>query len=426
MFDLGCKKHLRFLLVSDSSHAKIKVISLSSIVIVSFVMLLFLPGSLRAESWEILPTIALEERYTDNINLSSVSAESTAETLLRAVVSLNRLTETSMLQGRLHSMFSSYAKNQQFLTFASKKQAQLSLWALDGLYRRDTTTRTIETIFDDIIEETVDGELTEEVDVGLTQLEVRKNTLRLTPAWSYKVSERMKWGIGYQLTDISYDSNEVGTGLFDYRQHAIYGSNTFSLDEQSTVKLSLGFSQYASDRSGSSANNYLFIAAFHKRLSEYTNAGVSLGLRRSVFDDLPEDTLREEINNGYLLGLQLTHITEFGKIRLRANHDIQPNGSGSMVGNNRLNINVQRKLLPRLSSNIDFRATENKSVNSTVKFTRYFGKISSGLNWNLTRWWSIGGGVQYRVREHLDSPNDADSYSVYVTLGYSKKTSLDF
>jgi len=383
------------------------------------------PCLVEAEFWQIKPSISLIERYNDNLYLSSDSSLSSVESLLKGSLAFSSLTEVSEVSARLHANFQSYyiddkfsTSNDQFATFYANKKSELSQWKFNSSFRRDATTRTIEG--SQVINNGVNEEIAN-VDEGLVSIELRRYRYHLTPGVSYQLDERSDLNVDYRLSGAFFENNKKNTGLYDYNQNALSLGYARKLSELDGVGLTFGVSRYsAPDNNNKSINSQTAIVGYWKTFSEVSGGSINAGVRHSAGTD--------DVSNfdqlGYLLRLSIKYRTELNQIRASISHDLQPSGSGSLYKSNRIKLKVRRMFRPRLSGIFRFSIFSNESIDSSSN-RQYYLSASPRVSWQWSRWWSIGGGLEYRVRETLDSLDDADSKAIFVSVRYMKGITVE-
>ena len=374
------------------------------------------PCIVNAEVWQFLPTVNLVERYNNNITFSSGTEKSVLESQLRSQFSFSRLSETSEVTGRLHANFSSYSKDDEFFTFKSRhKLSELSQWRLKGLFRRDSTTRSVELI--------QSGELNDaqsdldDVDDGLVQIEVKRNRLRLEPSVSYKLTEWLAYGMSYKFDGVFYENNRVETGLFGYNQHTVSSFISYEVSRRDSAVLAVGGGRFsAKDNSNTVSDSLSIQVRYRHLLTELMKTELRFGTTKVSSED-------DDINyQNYLFKANASYKDRRNRIRLEIGRNIRPSGSGRLVEINNMRLDVGRKFREKLSGLMRVRVSETKKSGLSTENTRYIANLETNFNWNLTLWWSVQAGYVYRIRNEINSTNDAESHSIYALVRYSKQT----
>jgi len=378
----------------------------------------FYSSGLFAEAWELKPTVVLEERYHDNLYiLSGNSASSSFESLMKGVLAFRRLSETTNIEGRLHANLSNISTNQQYFTLTSFKKFERATFGLDGSYRRDNTTRTIET------DQELDVEVQQvnDVDEGLSEIDIVRNTLKLEPKWSYQYNERIEVNLGFSFNNVSYENNSVGTSLYDFQQQGITTSFSRNLSKRDILITAFNFSRYDYDDVGTTGDSSKVTLSYRSSISELTRNSISVGIRRSNL----KTTSTDETNIGFLVHMVMDSKMERGHFSASAQRSLEPSGSGNLIEISELGVKLRYKIKERLFARVKVRGTENNPVSNDTGTKRYFFQLSPQLIWKISRWWAIGAGYMYQRREQLDGPNDGDNNMVFVNLRYSKAITLN-
>jgi hypothetical protein len=374
-----------------------------------------------AALWQFTPKVTLEERYDDNIRLTTGQHDSVTGTLLKGHLGFDRLTETSAVKGKLFVNLSDYTgdevksnNNNIFLNVDSFTRTELTTFGLNGVYRRDTTTRSVDTL-------DLDTDLViDDVDEGLVDIDVRRNYLRLNPSVQHNISERTSLLLAYNYTDVSYKNNPVGSNLFDYDHHSVTGGFSRKLTERDTLRAYLSVSRFNSpDNNDIEIDSYEVTAGYKRQFSENTNGEVRVGVSYAE----RESNVLSLDDTGYVIKLALNHKTETDRYALDIKRDLQPSGSGSLVEANSLSLTMRRMLSRTLIASMLLRYQDNTRLISNE--SNQYLLITPRLKWKLTRWWTLGTGYTYRKKERDPGGNDADSNAVFISLGYGKPVTLE-
>lgn len=390
------------------------------------VLVLMLPGHSYAELWRFTPSIALEGRYDDNIRLVTVPHDDVTGVVLRGNLGFSRLTERSGVTGRLHLDLSDYSGDEQVtnnnenihLGLTSYVNTERTKLGFNGLYRRDTTLKRI-----GILEEPIDdGLIDDDIDEGLVNVDIRRNRLRLAPYWRYNLTERTDLGLSYSYTDVWYDKNSVGSGLFDYDQHVVNVGVFRRLTERDTINAKVGVGRFESpDNSGNEVDSYSLTVGFKRQLSETTSGSINVGVNHSE----QNSNVSSSETDGFVFRMNLNHKTELTRYKLSLMHDLHPSGSGNISEASQLRLRVTHNFSSRLSGLLGMRYIEEEIIGVSQPDTRNYYAIEPGLSWKVTRWWTLAGGYNYRNSKRDSSVDAAESNAVYISLGYSKPTTLD-
>lgn len=392
-------------------------------VVVSFMI----PGQSFAELWQLTPRITLEEIYDDNIRLLTGPHDSVTGTLLKGYFGVSRLTENSGVVGRLYLDLSDYSgdeevtdnNNNVHISLDSHRKTERTKWGLKGVFRRDTTLRRI-----DVLEDSDDApvDIEDDVDEGLVTTDIRRHRLNLRPSLQHSISERTELSMSYNYQDVRYEDNPAGSGLFDYFQHSVNAGFFRRLTERDTINFSLGVGRFESeDNADNQVDTYALTVGFKRALSETTNGTIKVGINHSE----QKSNVQDSESDGYILRLGLNHKTEVTRYNALLSHDLKPSGAGNIIEATEFNLRIRHRFSERLGGALNLGYTERETIGSSPSNTRRYYSIRPRLNWKLSRWWTVGGGYNYRQSKADGSVDSADSNAVYISLSHSKPITLD-
>jgi len=379
---------------------------------------LMVPFNSFAELWEFKPNVVLEERYDDNIRLTTLPHESVTGTLLKADVGFRRATEISSISGKIRTSLSNYSgdaevtdkNNNQYFKFASNYNTELARWGFDGSLKRDTTLRSV-----------VDDQ-PDDIDNGLVNIDIRRYRLRLRPSWTYSLNERMSLKLIYDYTDLRYENNRPASGLFNYKQNGLSAGISRKLSERDTMSAGIGYVRYKSPANALSvADTYSLTAGYSRKFSETVNGSVKVGINNTS----QTSTLLNSDSNGYIFELKADKKTELDKYSLLISHDLQPTGNGVINEVNQLKAKMNHRFSPRLNGSIGLRYIQKKTIDTAVDVTREYVLVEPRVGWKLTRWWSLIGGYRYSGSKRNANVAYANGNVVFLSLRYRKSVALD-
>lgn len=391
------------------------------------VVALLAPNTLWAEQWVFQPTVTLEERYDDNLTLTTGPHDDVIGTILRGILSFSRLSETGGIVGRIHADTSDYSgddridssKTNIFFTSRMNHNTELSKLGFKISYKHDSTIRNIDTTIGEDTEEPV---IDNDTDAGLVDFDIKRNTLKAEPTFFYQLNERSGLNLAYELTDVKYKDNISGSGLFDYDTHRVSAGYIYNLSERDAVSLTLSGSQYTSpDNNDNKVDSYEISAGYRRALTETTIGELILGVNESK----QESSISSSDENGYVVRAKLERKTEQTNYLLEISHDLQPSGLGSVNETNEFDFRLLHGFSTRLKGILNMRYQQSSGFDSNSSAKNHYAIIEPGLRWNVTRWWTLSGGLRFRKNKRISNIDTADSNAVYLSIGYSKPYTSD-
>ena len=394
-----------------------------SIVLVLFSFLS--PTAVWAQAWQLEPEVTVEQSYNDNYRLTTESEDKVFTTRLAGGLGLKRLTETIEFEGLLRADFVKYSGDterlddldNQALGFKASRKFERTNFGLDFLFRRDGLLRSV-SVVEDPRDVTVRPD--QSVDDGVVTENVRRYRNEVRPNFNYQLTERSSLGLRYRFNDTTYDDNEI-TGLTDFKRHSITGRFQTQVTEKNAVLVLLTGSRFDSDSGNTTDNVELQVGLSHD-FDETTNVGFTLGGRRTEFDTATED----DSSNGFVARLRARKLGGLTRFSFRLERRLSPSGIGDEVETDEFNFNMTRRLSPLLRFSLRSRGFENESIRtrtSSANKRRFY--VQPKLSWQITQNWYFETSYQYTRQKRFDSPDSADSNSVFVSINYRVPTPLD-
>jgi hypothetical protein len=363
------------------------------------VLILFLtPRAVMAQAWQLEPSATVQQSYNDNFRLTTASEDKVFTTRLAGGLGLKRLTETIEIEGLVRADFVKYSGdtknlndlNNQLLGFKATRKFERTKLGLDFLFRRDGLLRTV-TVIEDPRNVGIDPD--ESVDNSVVTENVRRLRTVVRPKFDYQLTERSNMGLRYLFNNTNYNDNE-NTGLTDFKNQSITGTFQTQVTEKNTILALVSGSRFDSD-SGNTTDNIELQVGVSYDFDETTNVGFTLGGRHTKFDTSTANTS----NDGFVARLRASKLGGLTKFSFRLERRLSPSGIGDEVETNELNFNLTRRLSPLLLFSLRSRGFEND--------------------------WYFETTYQYTRQKRYNTPDSADSNSVFVSINYRLPTPLD-
>lgn len=385
-----------------------------------------------AELWKFQPDITLEERYDDNLRLTTSPHDSVLVSRLRGVLAFSRLTETGGVIGRIRAVANHYSGDDQIennttnilFTLNANQKSELAEWGAGLFYKKDTTIKSIDTSLDINPDSPAEEPpvLDDGTDLGLVEVDIRRNTLRVDPYWKLQLSERSSVNAFYRLTDVTFDNNVANSGLYDYDSHEVGVGFSHLLTERDTVFVAVAGSKYkAPDNNNNKVDSYELTAGYMRELSETTRGKVEVGVNKTEQTSL----VSSNDDTGSIFRAEIVHKSEQSRYILVLSHDTQPSGVGNLTELSQLGFRIKHKFSTRLDGLVRMRYHQRKSINDTASAKNHYASIEPSLRWKLTRAWTVGGGVNYRKGKRSTNIDTADATAVFLSIGYSEPFTSD-
>lgn len=384
-------------------------------------------GDAMAAEWLVEPIATLAARYDDNIGLEQGDGESTRSTTLAVGAQVRRNTEVFDMRARALTSYVDYDnlddRDQQAADLAARYEAERHAWGLNAVLKRDTTFTVLT---EDATGRTVDGVPEapsgpdgigepDLPDVGVSEVQVRRNRLTLRPRWEYDLTQRTSIGVDYRFIDVSYE-DDVETDLTDHRTHAVEGRLAYRLAPNETLIGSVEAARFRADEIDVETDNVSLLGGYERAFTPVTRATFTLGLRRSEVSDGGAD----DSSNGVIVRAGIARTLRAGRLSAEVGRDVRPSGLGEMVESDYLDFLFERDLTPRLTFFAGGLAFNLRSVRDEEleRVERRYYRVEPGLRYELTRWTSIGASYRYRWQDRETDAESAESNAFLVSLEY--------
>ncbi len=425
------------------------------------------PCAAQAVEYSALPSVTLEETYSDNIRLSRELQETATATILTPRLSLAARTATWQLgtdlrwrAARYHGIEGLDADDRTANLF-SQIQTERNGLQIGASKSRDS-------ILDS---ETLDA------DTGLVTAQAFRITDSATASWIWSITEKDQFKLGYQYADVAYkDSRDsTVTGLRDYTQNGPTASLTHQLSERSRVSLLAGSSLFNIPELNSSnigvnipayadgvnllvpipnpnvlkyesrTNNLQ--AGIDYKFSETLSGSLSVGKRKTDSKGVteyctstdqppfgvilppgtyPAHCLTANIVNetnetrGSVYSGNFTKSFAASNLTGRVERAVDPSGSGALIQRDTLNLGMDwsrtERLIFLLSARGDkIRAIEGDTV--SVDRNQYF--VQPGLQWRLAQDSRLTLAYQYKYLWYLSATEAAKANNVTLSFNHA-------
>ena len=394
--------------------------------VILVLILLMSPTAVLAQAWQLEPSVTVEQSYNDNYSLTTESEAKVFTTRIAGGLGLKRITETIEFEGLVRADFVKLSGDTDFLDenddnqllgFKASRKFERTRLRLDFLFRRDDLLRS-QNVVEDPRDVTVGPD--QSVDDGLVPVNVRRYRTDVRPNFEYQLTERSSIGLRYRFNDTTHDDNEL-TGISDFQRHAILGRYQIKATEKTSVLTLLTGSRFDSDSGNTTDSVDLQVGLSHD-FDETTNVGFTLGGRHTKFDT----PTGENSDNGFVARLRARKLGGLTRFSFRLERRLSPSGIGDEVETDEFNFNMTRRLSPLLLFSLRSRGFENESIRtrtSSANLRRFF--VQPKLSWQITRYWYFETSYRYTRQKRFDSPDSADSNSVFVSINYRLPTPLD-
>ena len=386
--------------------ARIAILGLCSLAVVCH------SRTLVAAEWSLQPWIDFTAGYDDNPALATNDPVSSSTFTITPSLRVQRNTETTEMDlGVLLSRTNFSAEefenlDEQVVNFSSAFQtSERNTWGLGIGYRRDQ-------VFDTLVDiSSVTDELPTDIDIGLVDVPVSRNTRRLEPSWTRQLSERNELRLGYAIEDVGF-SNRPGTDLQDYTNQSLSVEFSRIISATNTIDVVANVSAF---RSSTDSDTRGIAAGITHRFSERMSGRFLLGVQET------EETTATQRgkSSGPVLFASLERRTEIGAFDGLVSDLVSPSGVGQSVRSREIRVRWRRDLSRRLQFLLIFDAFRNKVLEGNdPSVDRRYADFASELSWQVAPRWFINGAYRYRWQKFDAFPQSSNSNSLFFGMTY--------
>jgi hypothetical protein len=360
---------------------------------------------IQAAEWRIEPLIRVAGDFDDNAvltprtdvdaDISGYIIDASAKFAYSSEITNFFVTPTLRSRDYGDPFFDS---DDQFLGFNFDRNTQSGNFRIRGNYDRQSV-RTAERSDADL--EIEDPDEIPDDDTGRIASRNTRETLRLWPAWTYRMSEISSFSARLNFTDTSYDDRIPGV-YTDYSNARADLSYQRRWSPRNTAILNGFYREYMPEL-GDDGTGFGFQAGFQRSLTEKTQLRALAGV--------------EEIN--WVADVSLSRRLQTITLLAQYRRSISGGGSGTLYARDAINLNFTRRLNERISAGLGVRAYQTTALENTVNFDeRDYLQLRAQVTWNMTQTWSLEANYRYTFSDRELLGESASSNNVTVWLTY--------
>ena len=382
------------------------------------VVLISIVGSAPAiaERWRIQPNVRLDANYSDNVRFVRENTESGFSALLDATLRATRSTEasdTGIYLGLGGTNYPSF----------SDLNNQRGYAGLDLGYRLERQSLRFGARFDSI--STI---YSETATTGLVQLNNQQNTWRVSPGWSYNLTERSTLNLDASYIDVSYDEpRNISRDFTDYRLGTVGLKGTYRVSERLSVSTRLDYGRYEAREINNQYDNFAVLLGADYAISERSSLRGEFGVRRTdQTREIGDGVELSESSSGQTY--QLSYFRRFeagGGLDLKARRELAPSGSGQVLDTVGLYSKLSLPLNARWQLGLDAAAYRNQRPDGRQGLEdRTYASIAPLFTYVIDETWRLSAGYRFRWEEREQVPGDIVSNAVFLTLNWTRPWDL--
>ncbi len=378
-----------------------------------------------AANWEFLPKIGVGAFTDDNYTLRPdtlepvdvVGAEIDAEFAWRASTPLTTFTVVPRFVSTLIPDDDEWESNDGYLRLDWSHERQRLDAGLRAEYSDETTVRS------ELPSSDVDGDLgdPDEGDTGVVAVDNRRQRLTVRPRLSFDVTERsaLLADAGYQ--DVGYDRDSAGNTEG-------YSNTSASIGYRFATSTTSGFtargtaSRYERDSDSLETDSYGVQVEWGSRLTEVTRWYVRVGAEEVDIPQSSQTTGGSTSETGFDGGIGAEWGFQVTRLFVDATSSVQPNASGRIIQRDELRLRLTRQFGPRFFGHLGARANRDTALSDDLGTfrDRDYATGALGLEWRMTREFSLVGQYDVTWQEHETDPSDATSNAFRLSIVYER------
>ena len=257
-------------------------------------------------------------------------------------------------------------------------------------------------------------------DSGLVTVRNRRTLINVDPSLKYDWTERRHLVFGMQYTDASYQNRFVEQ--ISYKDYAAIAGLEWDVSQRHVLSVTLAGDRYSPDDGGEDTNTSGVSAEWRTTPSQvrtyYFRAGVRHSNRNAAASG--SEVSVTSFNGGVGAAWQL-QTSRFVVDLLRST---VPSSSGVVVNRDEVRLSLSKVFQPRFSGYITARGIKTHGLgDQTADPTRdrKYATGSAGVEWRASRQISVRGSYEYQWQEFENSPTDARSNGVLLSLVYEPR-----
>jgi hypothetical protein len=378
-----------------------------------------------AQEWVFDPRIELEAIYDDNYRLTDQPGQEIeveggaldAQLTARKQGAASLFEITPRIRSSLFPDESSEESTDYFLTLSGEKRTQRTNLGVSARFA-DESVVTSELLVADFpgvdLGQPVSG------DAGRTSVRNRRKLYAIQPTLDFDWTERRQVTVEAHYVNAAYDND-----LFEQVGYTDAGGSAgivWDVSQRSKLAVTVLASQYSPDDNSEDTSTTGVFAEWRTAPSQVTNFYFRVGSNRAERDGT--GTQPDVSSSSFNGGVGVAWNFQVTRIVLDALRSTVPSSAGEVVNRDELRFRVTRDFSPRVSGFVAARGIRTEGIDeasvSDVRDRKYYtGR--TGLEWRVTRQYSLEGAYEYKWQEFQDEPNSATSNGVTLSLVYQPR-----
>ena len=371
--------------------------------------------------WQIDPVFRAAWDFDDNSTLSSRTDQEQEISGYIAEVSADFIYDTDqnyfslrpILRTRDYGEDSGQDSDDQFLRLNWRYDGARHDFGIFGDYGRESV-RTAE-LADADLDTDIDPDDIADDQSGLNFVATRRERYKVTPRWSYRMSEVSTISASWNYLTVAYDEIPGRDELFDYTDNRITIGYRRNLSPRNDMVASLTARDFDTDRFGRDKQTYgLGVGLLHS-VSERTEFRANLGVEAFEEDDALEIT--ENPDPRLVYDFSLVHRLETIRLLAQYRQRVNATGRGDLTKRDEINLRLTRDLNDRFSAGIGLRAYNDTTITG-IENEQTYVQLRGQVIWRISRSFFMQADYRNTVLDRDSVGEAADSNRITVWFTY--------
>ena len=254
----------------------------------------------------------------------------------------------------------------------------------------------------------------EDDDTGNVGSRERRERLRITPRWSYSLSDRSALEADIAYLTVDYDDQDLLSTLFDYTDTRLRLTYRRNFSERSSGIFSVSGRDYTTERLNADRTGYSVNFGLNRALSETVQFRAIVGVEQTDRED-PSPSATED-DPSFVTDISLTRRLETIRLLAQYRQRVAPSGRG-LSKRDEFNLRFSRDLNDRFTAGLGVRAYKISPVEGNVSGQDYI-QLRGQLIWRLSQAFSLQTDFRHTVINRAILGEGADSNRITMWLTY--------
>ena len=363
-----------------------------------------------AASWVTQEYLSLTSEYNDNFLLNVPGNEYVTTGLVDLGFNINRETELHALTINPLFKLSRYEgdfgtnSNDQYLYTSYQYDTERANTIVNLNYKRDTP----------LTSESKDSEISEE--------DNRRERAEFSSIWAYQLSELASTSVKLGYSNAQHEDS-VTTGLYDYEYYSAAMAYSKAVTERIQYNFTLLGSRYKAKNVLNGADNVTDDAgidiSLDSKLSEKSKLKANYSWHESTVKVGPDGLFYTDTRRGRLYSLEATKQLERGDLKLSAQNEFKPSGSGNLERHDRYQLSLSYRFSERSKLLMSYLDTNVTDITDREGFVEWeYRQTSIQWSYKLFRDWFLKSVYRYTWKKFENEADYSKSNSVLISVQY--------